>query len=132
MLLFRPTGLLELKLVAAAGWRAWPPRLPDQPIFYPVLTLEYARKIARDWNAVGDAVGFVTEFEVSDSLATRYPIRDAAGRSHQELWVPAEELDEFNTQIVGVIRVVDAFVGPEFSGTIDPDTKLPVDFNWTD
>jgi len=29
--------------------RALPPRLPEQPLFYPVLTEEYAVKIARDW-----------------------------------------------------------------------------------
>jgi hypothetical protein len=27
--LWRPTGQAELDLVAASGWRAWPPRLPD-------------------------------------------------------------------------------------------------------
>jgi hypothetical protein len=73
-------------------------------------------------------VGFVTEFDVSDSLAGRYPVRDAAGRSHQELWVPAEELDEFNRHIVGLIRVVEVFAGPDFPGTIDATTKLPVGF----
>jgi hypothetical protein len=128
MRLFRPTGLRELQLVADAAWRAWPPRLEDQPIFYPVLTLEYARKIARDWNAVGDNVGFVTEFDLDDSFATRYPIRDAAGRSHQELWVPAEELAEFNEHIVGTIRVLEAFAGPAFIGSIDSHTNLPDGF----
>lgn len=129
MRLFRPTGLRELRLVADSAWRAWPPRLPDQPIFYPVLTLEYARKIARDWNAVDDNVGFVTEFDIDDSFAARYPIQDAAGRSHQELWVPAEELPEFNKHIIGTIRVIDAFAGPNYSSAIDPRTNLPVGFD---
>ena len=40
--LFRPTGQAERDLVEASGWRAFPPRLPEQPIFYPVLTEEYA------------------------------------------------------------------------------------------
>ena len=65
MILYRPTGLAELRLVADAGWTAWPPRLPEQPIFYPVLSLEYARRIARDWNSKGsrsDTIGFVTRF----------------------------------------------------------------------
>ena len=35
--LWRPTGPQELALVESSGWRAWPPRLADQPIFYPVL-----------------------------------------------------------------------------------------------
>src|SRR5690349_12241959 len=46
--LWRPTGPAELKLVEESGWRAWPPRLPEQPIFYPVLNEDYAIRIARD------------------------------------------------------------------------------------
>ena len=53
--LFRPVGPEELELVRASGWRAWPPRLPGQPIFYPVLNEDYATKIARDWNVAGPA-----------------------------------------------------------------------------
>jgi hypothetical protein len=34
----RPTGQAERDLVEASGWLAWPPRLPEQPIFYPVLS----------------------------------------------------------------------------------------------
>jgi hypothetical protein len=48
--LYRPVGRRELDLIRDSGMRAFPPRLPEQPIFYPVLTLEYARRIARDWN----------------------------------------------------------------------------------
>lgn len=129
MRLFRPTGVNELRLVAKAQWRAWPPRLPDQPIFYPVLTREYARKIARDWNAVGHGLGFVTEFDIDDAFAARYPVQDAAGRSHQELWVPADELPEFNSHIIGAIQVTEVFEGPQFTGGIDPHTKLPVGFD---
>jgi hypothetical protein len=99
VILYRPTGLRELRLLEAAAWAAWPPRLPDQPIFYPVLSLEYARRIARDWNSVdvfSGHVGFVTRFELDDDFAQRYPVQIAGGRSHEELWVPAEELPECN------------------------------------
>lgn len=48
--LWRPTGPKELDLVRELNWRAWPPRLPEQPIFYPVLNDDYAVRIARDWN----------------------------------------------------------------------------------
>jgi len=91
MILYRPTGLTELRLVAAAGWTAWPPRLPEQPILYPVLSLEYARKIARDWNSKGalsSSIGFVTRFEVQDAFVVRYPVQVAGGRTHEELWIP--------------------------------------------
>ncbi|MHA3913215.1 ADP-ribosylation/crystallin J1 [Halovulum sp. GXIMD14793] len=109
MILYRPTGQAELDLVEATDWRRWPPRLPDQPIFYPVTTFEYAEKIARDWNSVRpapDNMGYVTRFEISDVLAARYPVQDAGGQAHQELWVPAEELDMFNDGIIGMIDVV--------------------------
>jgi hypothetical protein len=48
--LYRPVGQAELDVVRSSGWRRFPPRLPEQPIFYPVLTEEYAVSIARDWN----------------------------------------------------------------------------------
>lgn len=109
MILYRPTGPRELDLVARSGWTAWPPRLAGQPIFYPVLTFEYAEKIARDWNSMHEANGFcgyVTRFEVDDACAARYPVELAGGKDHRELWVPAEELDEFNRHIIGRIEVV--------------------------
>ena len=48
--LYRPVGPQELALIEASGWREFPPRLPEQPIFYPVLNEEDAIQIARDWN----------------------------------------------------------------------------------
>ncbi|MGR3635220.1 MAG: ADP-ribosylation/crystallin J1 [Shimia sp.] len=109
MKLYRPTGQKELDLVAESGWTAWPPRLPDQPIFYPVTTFTYAEKIAWDWNSVlpaPDNLGFVTKFEISEETAARYPVELAGGKAHAELWVPAEELDAFNAGIIGKIEVV--------------------------
>lgn len=109
MILYRPTGRRELDLVDASGWRRWPPRLPDQPIFYPVTTFGYAEKIARDWNSVlppPNNEGFVTRFEIDAATAARYPVQQAGGRAHEELWVPAEELEDFNDGLVGPIDIV--------------------------
>ncbi|KAA0941109.1 hypothetical protein [Streptomyces apricus] len=107
--LWRPTGPVELDLVRELDWRAWPPRLPEQPIFYLVLDEDYAIKIARDWNVKHDGAGFVTRFEIETAFVSRYPVRQAGGRTILELWVPAEELDDFNAHIVGVIQVVHEF-----------------------
>ena len=130
MQLFRPVGLKELELIAGSAWRAFPPRLPEQPIFYPVLNREYATQIARDWNtkdAFSGWAGFVTVFEVDDAFASRYPVQIAGSRHvHQELWVPAEELHAFNQHILGPIRVIDTFYGPRWQGELDPATNLPV------
>jgi hypothetical protein len=107
--LWRPTGPKELALVEATGWRAWPPRLPDQPIFYPVLNEEYATKIARDWNVKASRVGYVTRFAVQKSYLDRYDVQQAGGQTILEYWIPAEDLDEFNRHIVGLIEVVAEF-----------------------
>lgn len=107
--LWRPTGPNELKLVEEADWEAWPPRLPEQPIFYPVTTEEYAIKIARDWNVPSSGAGFVTRFEVRKSFLDNYERQLAGGRSHEEYWIPAEDLEAFNDAIVGKIEVVRSF-----------------------
>jgi hypothetical protein len=104
--LWRPTGPAELALVEASGWRAWPARLPDQPIFYPVLNEEYATRIASDWNVKASGVGYVTRFEVLKAFLDRYEVHQVGGRTILEYWIPADDLDEFNTNIVGTIYVV--------------------------
>jgi hypothetical protein len=72
--LWRPTGPDELALVEASGWTAWPPRLPEQPIFYPVLSEDYATKIARDWNVKASGAGYVTRFQVRKCFMDRYEV----------------------------------------------------------
>src|SRR5258707_8325861 len=94
--LYRPVGPKELALIEQSGWKEFPPRLPEQPIFYPVLNEQYAVQIARDWNVKSDGAGFVTKFKVNASFASRYPVQVVGGSIHQELWVPAEELPQFN------------------------------------
>jgi hypothetical protein len=132
MLLFRPVGEAELRMIAAGHFRCFPPRLPHQPIFYPVLDREYATQIARDWNTTDEASGFagwVTEFEIDEAFAARYPIQTAGARMHRELWIPAEGLDEFNRHIVGEIRVIEAHIGAQFKGQLDAVTHLPHDIS---
>ncbi|MCG2630388.1 ADP-ribosylation/crystallin J1 [Bradyrhizobium sp. WYCCWR 13023] len=107
--LWRPVGPKELELIQQSGMRAFPPRLPDQPIFYPVLTEDYAIKIARDWNVPASGVGYVTRFAVKRSFIAKYNVQEAGGRSHLEYWIPAEDLDAFNAAIVGQIEVVRSF-----------------------
>jgi hypothetical protein len=107
--LWRPVGPLELELIRKAGMRAFPPRLPDQPIFYPVLSQDYAMKIARDWNVPANGSGFVTRFEVRRSFLDQYAVQKAGGSAHLEYWIPAEDLDAFNRAIVGEIEVVAEF-----------------------
>jgi hypothetical protein len=109
--LFRPVGPVELRLIEEAGWRAFPPRLPEQPIFYPVLNEEYAVQIAQRWNVRESGSGYVTAFDVDTEYLSKFEVKQVGGREHVELWVPAEELAEFNSHIVGVIRVIQRFEG---------------------
>jgi hypothetical protein len=108
--LYRPTGTKELALIEASGFVAFPLRLPDQPIFYPVTTEDYAIQIARGWNTkVGDKIGFVTRFAVSAEHLMKYERKIVGSREHEEYWIPAEELDAFNRAIVGKIEVIARF-----------------------
>jgi hypothetical protein len=107
--LWRPTGPEEMELLAASGYRRWPPRLPGQPIFYPVLNEEYATQIARDWDVPQGGVGYVTKFRVRRSFLDRYEVQQVGGRTILEYWIPADDLDAFNDNIVGVIEVVAEF-----------------------
>ncbi len=118
--LYRPVGLREAELIVESGYRAFPPRLPKQPIFYPVLTFRYAEQIARDWNTKDPAsgyVGIVTCFSVEKNYAARFDPHVVGVESiHQELWVPAEELTEFNRHIIGPIRFIAVHYGPDYRG----------------
>ena len=110
--LWRPVGPAELRQIEAAGMRGFPPRLPDQPIFYPVLSQDYAAKIARDWNVPAHGACHGTRFFVRKDFLANYPIREAGGGAHREYWIPAEDLPDFNAAIVGAIEVVESFPEP--------------------
>jgi hypothetical protein len=107
--LYRPTGPQELALVAQSGYRRWPARLTGQPIFYPVTNEQYAIEIARDWNRPQSGAGFVTRFAVKQSFMDRFDIQVVGAARHSEWWIPAEDLEEMNDNIVGLIEVIHAF-----------------------
>jgi uncharacterized protein len=107
--LYRPVGENELELIRASGWRAFPPRLPEQPIFYPVLTEAYAVQIARDWNTKNAGTGYVLRFAVDRQFLSHYEVRVAGAGIHQEYWIPAEDLPRFNEHIAGKIELIASF-----------------------
>jgi hypothetical protein len=123
--LFRPVGPKELARIRESGFRAFPPRLHYQPIFYPVMNEEYARKIARDWNATRSETGYrgyVTRFRVKVDYISRFEVQTVGASWHKELWVPADELEDFNENIVGLIEVLTEFRGGPGS---DPTEHAP-------
>jgi hypothetical protein len=125
--LYRPVGLPELALLWDSGMRSFPERLAHQPIFYPVVNPDYARQIAREWNAP-DAnsgfAGFVTEFGVSATYLTKYELHTAGSAAHQEYWIPANELNSFNKAIHGLISVEEAYFGSQFIGYVPVEHGL--------
>src|SRR5690349_9746080 len=119
MILYRPVGQQELELIYDGGMKGFPARLPQQPIFYPVLELEYARQIASNWNAKsGQSAGYVTQFKVDDEYIGHFEKHTVGGSQHQEFWIPAEELEKFNRHITGHIKVVEAYFGDAFQGFV--------------
>ena len=114
--LFRPTGQNELNLVAESGFTKWPARLPEQPFFYPVTNFEYAAEIARNWNTKdkeNGAIGYVTKFSVTKKFISHYATHQVGAQHHTEYWIPAEDLELLNQNIVGNIEIIAKFEAEE-------------------
>lgn len=115
--LYRPIGLKELQLIIDLDFRAFPPRLEWQPIFYPVLNQEYAEQIAEKWNTKDEFSGYcgiVTKFDLPTDYLQKYEVHNVGGSIHNELWIPSKELNEFNSNIIGQIEIIKVFAGDNF------------------
>lgn len=113
--LFRPVGQKEMELIRKSGFQAFPPRLAYQPIFYPVLNKDYATKIARDWNtkdAASGYAGYVTQFHVRATFLSNFSVHTVGDHTHQEYWIPADDLAELNSNLLGLIEIIAEFHGP--------------------
>ena len=127
--LYRPVGLREMELIAESNYKKFPPRLEWQPIFYPVLNQKYADQIANEWNTSDEFSGFcgiVTAFEVDEKYLQQFEIQNVGDNSHNELWVPSEEMEEFNQNIIGKIEIVNIHFGVGFkpSNNLDLNDKI--------
>ncbi|BBI35156.1 hypothetical protein [Cohnella abietis] len=132
--LYRPVGLFEMKLILDLNLKGFPPRLSEQPIFYPVLNKPYADQIAREWNTkdkFSGYVGFVTEFDVASPYIDQFEDQVVGNSHHNELWIPAEEMEELNSNIIGQIKIVDVFYGQGYEGLTQRgtifDAKNPIE-----
>ena len=119
MILYRPVGTKELDLIKESGYIKYPPRLPEQTIFYPVLNKKYATEIEAQWNVKYNDVhkGYVTKYEIDDEYFQQFEVHVVGDKYHQELWVLAEELDSFNQHIIGKIQVIGEFSADEHNET---------------
>jgi len=112
MILYRPVGEKEKQLIEQSGYQKFPPRLAQQPIFYPVLNEQYAQEIASRWNTKDENSGYkgyVTKFEVKDTYISSFPVQTVGAPYHQEFWIPAEELERLNQNIIGKIEIIKEF-----------------------
>lgn len=117
--LYRPVGLAEYELIKNSGFLEFPPRLEWQPIFYPVLNQDYACEIAQQWNtkdSFSGHIGIVTAFDIPTPYASTFDVQNVGGTLHNELWVPADQLETFNKKIIGSIKITKVFYGPAFAG----------------
>ncbi|WP_270525913.1 hypothetical protein [Longibaculum muris] len=120
MKLYRPVGLYEMKKILETDCKAFPPRQKQQPYFYPVLNKSYAKEIAF-WNVKdkdSGYVGFITEFDVEDSYIEKYDVHCVGNETHLELWIPAENLHNFNKNIINQIKIVDVYYGDDYKGLL--------------
>ncbi|WP_299891588.1 ADP-ribosylation/crystallin J1 [uncultured Lacinutrix sp.] len=128
--LYRPIGEKELILIAESNFKTFPPRLKWQPIFYPVLNEEYATEIASKWNTIdafGNYLGFVTEFKITEEEYLKYKVENVGGKIHNELWVPAEDLEQFNKSIIGEIQIIKVCIGEQFVKVSHPLVQVQID-----
>lgn len=70
---------------------------------------EYAIQIARDWNFPALGSGFVTRFSLRKEFIDKFEIQNVGGEIHNEPWIPAEQIEQFNENIVGYIEVTKEF-----------------------
>ena len=103
--LYRPVGPTELDLIKKSDYTKFPPRLPEQPIFYPVMNKEYAIQITDQWNLPAYGLGAVVEFNMDIEYINKFNVENVGDEIHNELWIPAEQLNEFNDNIIGIIKI---------------------------
>ena len=83
--------------------------MPEQPIFYPVMNEEYAVQINEQWNVPAYGSGCVMKFLINKEYVQKFDVQNVGEEIHNELWVPSQELKEFNNNIVGLIEVTKEF-----------------------
>jgi hypothetical protein len=100
---------VELDLIKDTGSTKFPPRLPEQPIFYPVTNIECARQITIEWNVPAYGNGYVLEFNVDKKFLDEYKVQNVGGDIYDEYWIPSSEMDNFNNNIIGKIKVIEEY-----------------------
>jgi hypothetical protein len=67
--------------------------------------------------------GIVTAFDVEANFISKYESQNVGGEIHNELWIPSNELEEFNNNIVGTIKIVNVFFGENYTISKNADVE---------
>jgi len=106
MKLFRAVGEKEFRLIQQNGFKGFPARMPGRRKMNLAPDKEYAMQIALKRNTE-DRRNYILEFEADDNYIFWFGTKTADG--HQEYNIPAEQIDEFNSHITGLISVAGVF-----------------------
>ncbi|NVO85483.1 ADP-ribosylation/crystallin J1 [Hymenobacter terrestris] len=102
VLLYRPVTQAELDWIAASDWLAFPLAQPEPLVFY-LTPPESVTGLA------GADSSYLLRFALFADYAAQLPVEQVGSREPDALLVPAEELAEFNRQLVGRIEVISIF-----------------------
>ena len=105
-ILFHALGSDELELIKRSGWTQFPSRSREEPLFYPILTEEYATQVAKEAYVEVDGVGWVIKSAVSTDFVRKYDVQQIGASYQREYWIPAAELADLNRHLVGPIEVL--------------------------
>src|SRR5262249_55795266 len=132
--LYRPVGQAELDLIAATGHRRFPPRLPEQPIFYPVCNEEYAVQIASRWNTAQGKVGYVTRFAVRSDFLAKYDVHIVGSRIRAEGSPDASSGMTVDSEVMSMLKPnVDEITAPDIDALVQAQApeSATLDFKLT-
>jgi hypothetical protein len=106
IILYKPVNQKELDLIKQSGWKGFPIRGGEQNIFYPVRDEAYTAQITKEWNVPAYGVSYIVRCKVSNEFVNKYKIAKVGALRLNELLVPSEEMEEFNTNILEPIEVI--------------------------
>lgn len=119
MKLYRPVGLYEMSKILDLKGEEFPKEFFNHSLCRVIVNLDYALKVARDWNAKdrnSGYAGFVIEFEVNKSFIDNYTVQCVGKNNGLEYLIPANQISIFNYNIKGKIKIQDAFFGDDYIG----------------
>ncbi len=102
--LYRAVNAEELAALQSLRWKGFPPCA--EAAFYPALNARFALDFIHSQEGGKKPALYLTRFQIHAGYVRSFEVQTLSGEVHDELWVPAEEWENFNRNIVGRIAVV--------------------------